>query len=249
MESKKSIFLSHSSQDNSIARATARALEQCGFTVWYDEKDLGYGDLRKLLEDALRSVQIFAVLLSRAALASIWVNREIDAALELEKQQPGFLIVPMLIEEDCPVPLLLSRYRRLDFTYGSQWAELQKFVRALCDEKGEWAPQPLSPPLPSPAPASPTHVTNFKIGNIKARTVTINQADKIHNELNTILKEQAKRESVPDSAQDTWPVSPERTALLLEMMITLLPQADDLPETLREQIRSMCRQAHIASLI
>lgn len=272
MESKKRIFLSHASQDNAAARVLVSALEQGGFEVWYDEKNLGYGPLRDALEQALRSAQVFAVLLSHAALASIWVNREIDAALELEKQQPGFLILPLLIEEGCQVPLLLSRYRWLDCTGEKFEAALQNMLRVLRNEQGEW----LLPPLPAAPPAqAPTNITNNKTGNIRAETVYINQAGTggtihstishtpaarpgtdallkasvLRNELKQLLKEQAGGNPEAGSAQGAWPVSPERTARLLEMMLALRPHAGELPEPLLEDIRSLCRQADIVPLI
>jgi hypothetical protein len=52
---------------------------------------------------------VFLALLSKAALASPWVLKEIQAAMELEVQR-NLRLVPILVE-DCDVPILLRTYQ------------------------------------------------------------------------------------------------------------------------------------------
>lgn len=47
MEREQRIFISHSSEDHPITMASVKALEQCGFKVWYYEENQEYGDLRR----------------------------------------------------------------------------------------------------------------------------------------------------------------------------------------------------------
>jgi len=112
------IFVSHSHQDNAFCREFVVGLRKVGLEVWYDEHNLGWGELRQVIERELADSQHFIAILSPAAVASQWVNREIDAALALlgEKQLTTFLLVTAA---PCTVPLLLRGFKRVEGSGGS----------------------------------------------------------------------------------------------------------------------------------
>lgn len=112
------IFVSHSHADNAFCRAFVAGLRNVGLEVWYDEHNLGWGELRQVIEHELASSQHFIAILSRAAVASPWVNREIDAALALlgEKHLTTFLLVTA---DPCTVPLLLRGFKRVEGSGGA----------------------------------------------------------------------------------------------------------------------------------
>ena len=92
------VFLSHSSQDKSIADAVVQGLRAAGADVWYDEQNLGAGLLMNEIQRELDRRPMFIVLLSKAAFASSWVKRETDWAFELADRDPTRLILPVTVE-------------------------------------------------------------------------------------------------------------------------------------------------------
>src|SRR5579863_6972448 len=96
------IFVSHSSADDDFGRVLAADLrrtlggdEQC---VWYDSAGgLQGGDTwwRKIVAE-LSARPVFVVVLSPDAMASKWVQDEIDLAWQQKNRPPGKLIVPVL---------------------------------------------------------------------------------------------------------------------------------------------------------
>lgn len=151
MSSKKRVFLSHSSKDYKVSRTIVEALKSYGFDVWYDEQSLEFGPIRQRFEEVLPTCQVFMVLLSQDAIHSAWVNREIDAALTLERNGTGIVIVPVLVQP-CEIPLILSRYRWLDCTPDRDiYVELSQFAH-LADETATEKPKHSAPPAPDPQP-------------------------------------------------------------------------------------------------
>ena len=67
------IFISHSHQDTAFCQALVRALRDAGADVWYDEHNLGSGELMSVIQRELGIRPIFIVILSKHALASKWV--------------------------------------------------------------------------------------------------------------------------------------------------------------------------------
>jgi hypothetical protein len=81
------VFVSHSHADNAYCRAFVAALRSAlgDDAVWYDEHNLGWGNICRTIEHELERRQHFIAILSPAAVASDWVNDEIDALLGVER--------------------------------------------------------------------------------------------------------------------------------------------------------------------
>jgi hypothetical protein len=76
------IFLSYSHEDKPIAQALARELEERHAAVWFDEHMLVPGDrLTERIAEAIRSSDVFLLLISPASEASKWTRRELELAL------------------------------------------------------------------------------------------------------------------------------------------------------------------------
>ena len=107
------VFVSHSHHDNDYCREFVRALREQGYQVWYDEHNLGWGALRATIEKEMPQCQHFIAIFSPDAVASDWVNAEIDAALDLLKE--GVLeTITFVVARECVVPLLLRRWKRIE---------------------------------------------------------------------------------------------------------------------------------------
>src|SRR5690348_8980963 len=99
------VFVSHSHHDNDYCREFVAALRERGYQVWYDEHSLGWGALRATIEKEMPECQHFIAIFSPDAVASDWVNAEIDAALDLLKD--GVLhTITFVMARECVVPLL-----------------------------------------------------------------------------------------------------------------------------------------------
>jgi tetratricopeptide (TPR) repeat protein len=91
------IFVSYSSQDKAICDQVVTALRGAGADVWYDEHDLGAGQLLEEMQRELQTRRVFVVLLSKNAFASPWVRRETTWAFNLASREPNRLILPITV--------------------------------------------------------------------------------------------------------------------------------------------------------
>jgi hypothetical protein len=81
------VFLSYSHEDKPTARQLAGELEQRGAVVWFDEQVLALDEhLYERISAAIRSSDLFLILVSPASGRSRWVRRELDAALATENR-------------------------------------------------------------------------------------------------------------------------------------------------------------------
>jgi hypothetical protein len=77
------VFLSHSTDDDAIARALQRALGDHGLNVWIDSREMRGGDLLSPeIRGAIENANACLVLVSPSGLQSSWVGRELSAGAE-----------------------------------------------------------------------------------------------------------------------------------------------------------------------
>jgi hypothetical protein len=103
------IFVSHSHEDNVWCRAFVTALTRAGADVWYDERDMEPGRLDDVIVPELRARPIFIVVLSPSAVASQWVKREVEAAIQLQNEDATRTILPVLAAK-CNAPDTWNAY-------------------------------------------------------------------------------------------------------------------------------------------
>ena len=92
------IFLSYAREDWEKAERLAKALEEEGWSVWWDFKIRFGQTFDRVIEEALADSRCALVLWSRRAVESEWVRTE-----AAEEQARGILI-PLQIEA-CQIPL------------------------------------------------------------------------------------------------------------------------------------------------
>jgi hypothetical protein len=111
------VFISHDvDTDHSVAVQLAAGLRD-RVDVWLAPESIPAGEpWLTEIERGLKVSAVFLALLSRASLASPWVVKEIQAAMELEVQH-RLRLVPVQLEE-CEVPLLLRTYQILRLAAG-----------------------------------------------------------------------------------------------------------------------------------
>jgi tetratricopeptide (TPR) repeat protein len=149
------VFVSHSHEDDAFCRAVVEGLRGAGADVWYDEHNLGSGQLMEVIQRELGRRPVVLLILSKAAFASRWVRREIVWAYELLDRDPSRLLLPVTA----------GPIARDDFSPEAGWLFLHDFKRI---EASGYQPYPtdeavrrllhtlaLTPAHEAPAPTTP----------------------------------------------------------------------------------------------
>ena len=109
------VFVSHASGDKAFVDRLVADLAARGIPVWYDKLDLRLGEsIPGAINAGLADSKYFAIVLSKASVASKWVQEELNAALMTQVAKGGTFILPLLLE-DCTVPPLLAHRKHADF--------------------------------------------------------------------------------------------------------------------------------------
>lgn len=120
------VFISHASADKAFVDRLVADLAANEVPVWYDKLDLRLGEsIPGAINTGLTNSKYFAIVLSKASVASKWVQEELNAALMKQVARGGTFVLPLLLE-DCDVPPLLAHRKHADFrtSYAAALAEL-----------------------------------------------------------------------------------------------------------------------------
>lgn len=141
-----SCFISYSSKDEDFAQRLHNDLQGSGVRCWFDREDLKIGDkFWHRIDESIRLYDKLLVILSENSMESTWVENEVMAALEKERQQPGKTVLfPIkldntVMETHLPWAANMRRTRHIgDFTHWKEHDEYQKGLsRLLRDLKQE----------------------------------------------------------------------------------------------------------------
>jgi len=140
-----SCFISYSSRDDAIARRLHADLQDQGVRCWFAPEDMKIGDkIRARIDEAIHLQDKLLLLLSEHAIASTWVEDEVEAALEKEQRQQREVLFPVCLDEQVmqttqPWVTKLRRTRHIgNFTrWSDPQAYQQAFERLLRDLKAE----------------------------------------------------------------------------------------------------------------
>jgi len=112
----KSIFLCHASVDKPAVREIAKTLTDKGSQVWLDEAEILVGDsILNKIQEGIEKSDYLGVVLSPRSVESIWVKREVEAALSQEIENDNVKVLPILIE-NCNIPLFLKPKKYADLS-------------------------------------------------------------------------------------------------------------------------------------
>jgi len=107
-------FLSHNRAENDWTRSLNESLRELGTTTFFDEESIAFGeDIVTAIGEALRGSKHLVFVLSRRSVASPWVALEWTSAIYTDPDAQARRVVPIL-KEDCEIPFLLKRLRRID---------------------------------------------------------------------------------------------------------------------------------------
>jgi len=94
------IFISHSSKDDPFVEELRGALESLGLLIWVDSRNLrGGAKLKPEIDEAIEQARQVIVVLSRDTVESPWVRKEVQRALEVERERKdkGYRVIPILV--------------------------------------------------------------------------------------------------------------------------------------------------------
>jgi type III secretory pathway component EscV len=131
------VFLSHSSADAALARRLARDLQGANIDVWLDEWEIRVGEnFAEKLEHALEQVDFVIVLLTRASVASEWVDREWRHKLQHETVAKRIAVIPVR-GEPCEIPDFLAQRSHADISGGSYVLGFSHLLTILGHHSGD----------------------------------------------------------------------------------------------------------------
>jgi len=91
------IFVSYAREDAPIVDGIARALRAGGFSVFSDRELVTGALLQEQIQREIETARLVLLVLSRHASKSRWVQHEIIAALEADRDRP---VLPLLIDDE-----------------------------------------------------------------------------------------------------------------------------------------------------
>lgn len=93
------VFISQASSDKPFARRVAIALRKSAISPWIDKEEVLVGDdVLEKLGEGLRMMDLLIFVVSRKALRSRWVDRELKFAARREIEERQILILPFIID-------------------------------------------------------------------------------------------------------------------------------------------------------
>ncbi len=105
------VFISHSRQDEELARDLARRLRGAGLVPVVDWSDLAAGDWKKWVREQIRGADAMLILVTPAALNSAWTMAELGMAEGFER-----VILPVTAGlKPSRLPAPLQTYQAIPF--------------------------------------------------------------------------------------------------------------------------------------
>ena len=138
-----SCFISYSSDDQDFTNLLHARLQDKGIRTWYAPEDIRIGDkFRVSIDEAIRIHDKLLIVLSEHSVISDWVEDEVNAALDKEKEDNKTILFPIRIDDtvmDAKTgwAAAIKRKRHIgDFTNWKDHDSFQKgFERLLRDLK------------------------------------------------------------------------------------------------------------------
>jgi hypothetical protein len=139
------IFISYASEDRERARTLALALEERGWSVWWDREIPLGRSYDEVIEQALNGARCMLVLWSAASAASEWVRSEAS-----EGRRRGILVPVFLEEVEAPLAFRLLNGARLDnWNPAEPNAEFDRLTQRVAEILAQ------TPASPSERPTAP----------------------------------------------------------------------------------------------
>ncbi len=145
------IFISHSSKDQKVARAICAALESRGIDCWLASRNVGPGDnFQEAIVKAIQSAKAMVLVFTDNANNSAEIKKELALA-----SQNKLAVIPARTEDVVPTAALA--YELATRQWINLFEDWEHEIENLCARVRQILPPPASdtaPPQPSPQPAA-----------------------------------------------------------------------------------------------
>ncbi|MCA1566941.1 MAG: toll/interleukin-1 receptor domain-containing protein [Acidobacteria bacterium] len=95
-----SCFISYSSKDQDFANRLYADLQSKGVRCWFAPEDLKIGDkFRNRIDESIRVYDKLLLVLSENSVSSQWVEKEVETALEREREQNKTMLFPVRLDD------------------------------------------------------------------------------------------------------------------------------------------------------
>jgi hypothetical protein len=140
-----SVFISYSSKDQAFAERLHADLQSKKVRCWFAPEDLKIGEkFRMRIDEVIRVYDKLLLVLSENSVESDWVEKEVESAMEKERQQKRTMLFPIRLDDavmkiDTGWPADVRRTRHIgDFTNWKDHDAYQKaFDRLMRDLKAD----------------------------------------------------------------------------------------------------------------
>jgi hypothetical protein len=133
-----SCFVSYSSVDDAFVERLHKDLQSAGIRCWFAPVEMRAGDrIRSRLDEAISLSEKLLVVLSRSSVDSQYVEEEVEAALEKERQKQQTVLLPLRIDRaifDRPTgwTSYIRRTRHIsDFSFWKDWSAYREAFEKL----------------------------------------------------------------------------------------------------------------------
>jgi TIR domain len=141
------VFISHSSDDRSVAVSLCEALERRGLGCWLASRDIGAGEnFQEAIVKAIRSVRVMVLVFTGRANNSNEIKKEIALA-----SQNNLVVIPLRVEDVLPSDAFL--YELSTRQWIDAFDDWDRAVGRLAEQIGEIADEPVMAPVPPVAPS------------------------------------------------------------------------------------------------
>jgi len=135
---KYSCFISYCAADEKFVRRLHGDLESAKIRSWFAPVNMRAGDLiRQRLDEAVALSEKLVVVLSSASIASQYVEQEVEAAIEKERQQKRLVLIPIMVDRavfnaSSGWPAFVRRTRHIaDFSNWNSWSRYRSALERL----------------------------------------------------------------------------------------------------------------------
>jgi uncharacterized protein YjbI with pentapeptide repeats len=95
-----SCFISYSTKNHEFAERVHGDLQNKGVRCWFAPEDLRIGDkFRQRIDESIRLHDKLLLVLSEESISSVWVEEEVESALERERAENRIVLFPIRIDD------------------------------------------------------------------------------------------------------------------------------------------------------